>query len=77
MDLGAETHLNPRAWKRRSTTTVTVGEVLIGSAHPIVIQSMTNTDTADVEATANQVEELWAAGSELVRLTVNLSLIHN
>ena len=73
MDLGAETHLNPRAWKRRSTTTVTVGEVLIGSAHPIVIQSMTNTDTADVEATANQVEELWAAGSELVRLTVNTS----
>ena len=73
MDLGAETHLNPRAWKRRSTTTVTVGEVLIGSAHPIVIQSMTNTDTADVEATAKQVEELWAAGSELVRLTVNTS----
>jgi (E)-4-hydroxy-3-methylbut-2-enyl-diphosphate synthase len=50
---------------------VVVGEVPIGSAHPIVIQSMTNTDTADVEATTNQVEELWKAGSELVRITVN------
>lgn len=71
MDLRSETHLNPRVWKRRRTTTVTVGDVPIGSAHPIVIQSMTNTDTSDVEATANQIEELWAAGSELVRITVN------
>src|SRR5690242_21514142 len=38
---------------------------------PIVVQSMTNTDTADIEATARQVEQLWRAGSELVRITVN------
>ena len=58
---------------RRETVTVRVGGVPIGSGHPIVIQSMTNTDTADVEATARQVEELWRAGSELVRVTVNTS----
>jgi len=48
-----------------------VGGVLVGSAHPIVVQSMTNTDTADVAATAAQVRALHAAGSELVRVTVN------
>lgn len=48
-----------------------VGGVPIGSGHPIVVQSMTNTDTADVEATAAQVAELAEAGSELVRVTVN------
>ncbi|HLQ69955.1 MAG TPA: flavodoxin-dependent (E)-4-hydroxy-3-methylbut-2-enyl-diphosphate synthase [Gemmatimonadales bacterium] len=56
---------------RRSTVTVSVGGVLVGSAHPIVVQSMTNTDTADVAATAAQVRALHAAGSELVRVTVN------
>lgn len=50
-----------------------VGEVWVGSAHPIVVQSMTNTDTADVEATVGQVAELAEAGSELVRITVNTS----
>ena len=51
--------------------TVRVGGVPVGSAHPIVVQSMTNTDTADVAATAAQVRALHAAGSELVRVTVN------
>jgi (E)-4-hydroxy-3-methylbut-2-enyl-diphosphate synthase len=57
--------------RRRRTVTVDVGGVLIGAGHPIVVQSMTNTDTADVEATAQQVAALAAAGSELVRVTVN------
>ena len=56
---------------RRSTVTVSVGGVLVGSAHPVVVQSMTNTDTADAAATAAQVRALHAAGSELVRVTVN------
>jgi (E)-4-hydroxy-3-methylbut-2-enyl-diphosphate synthase len=56
---------------RRATVTVDVGGVKVGSAHPIVVQSMTNTDTADVIGTANQVAELARAGSELVRVTVN------
>ena len=51
--------------------TVKVGGVPVGSAHPIVVQSMTNTDTADAAATAAQVRALYAAGSELVRVTVN------
>lgn len=53
--------------------TVRIGLVPIGSDYPIAIQSMTNTDTADVEATFRQVTELHAAGSELVRVTVNTS----
>jgi (E)-4-hydroxy-3-methylbut-2-enyl-diphosphate synthase len=56
---------------RRQTTTVHVGGVPVGSAHPIVVQSMTNTDTADADATALQVAQLAHAGSELVRITVN------
>ena len=48
-----------------------MGSVLIGGGAPIVVQSMTNTDTEDVQATARQVEALAAAGSELVRITVN------
>jgi len=50
---------------------VDVGGVKVGGSHPIVVQSMTNTDTADAEATARQVAALAAAGSELVRVTVN------
>jgi (E)-4-hydroxy-3-methylbut-2-enyl-diphosphate synthase len=53
------------------TRAVRVGDVLIGGGAPIVVQSMTNTDTADVHATARQVEALARAGSELVRITVN------
>src|SRR5262245_17460497 len=56
---------------RRVSTQVNVGGVAIGGGAPIVVQSMTNTDTADVEATARQVDALWRAGSELVRITVN------
>jgi (E)-4-hydroxy-3-methylbut-2-enyl-diphosphate synthase len=51
--------------------TVDVGGVLVGSSHPVVVQSMTNTDTADADATAIQVARLAHAGSELVRVTVN------
>ncbi|HEY7614996.1 MAG TPA: flavodoxin-dependent (E)-4-hydroxy-3-methylbut-2-enyl-diphosphate synthase [Gemmatimonadales bacterium] len=56
---------------RRPTVTVRVGGVPIGSGHPIVVQSMTNTDTADVTGTVRQVAALARAGSELVRVTVN------
>ncbi len=58
---------------RRHTTTVRVGEVAVGSPHPVVVQSMTNTDTADIDGTVRQVAELAEAGSELVRVTVNTS----
>jgi (E)-4-hydroxy-3-methylbut-2-enyl-diphosphate synthase len=57
--------------RRRPTVTVDVGGVPVGSAHPVVVQSMTNTDTADADATAIQVARLAHAGSELVRVTVN------
>jgi len=57
--------------KRHATVGVRVGEVAIGGGAPVVVQSMTNTDTADVKASVQQVAELAAAGSELVRLTVN------
>jgi (E)-4-hydroxy-3-methylbut-2-enyl-diphosphate synthase len=56
---------------RRLSRQVAVGEVLIGGGAPVVVQSMTNTDTADAEATVQQVEALARAGSELVRITVN------
>ena len=60
--------LRPR---RRPTVSVDVGGVLVGSAHPVVVQSMTNTDTADPDGTAIQVARLAHAGSQLVRVTVN------
>jgi (E)-4-hydroxy-3-methylbut-2-enyl-diphosphate synthase len=56
---------------RRRTVTTRVGGVAIGSDHPVVVQSMTNTDTADVPGTVAQVAALAAAGSQLVRVTVN------
>jgi (E)-4-hydroxy-3-methylbut-2-enyl-diphosphate synthase len=56
---------------RRPTVSVDIGGVPVGSAHPIVVQSMTNTDTADADATAIQVARLAHAGSQLVRVTVN------
>ena len=59
---------------RRRTVTVDVGGVPVGSAHPVVVQSMTNTDTADPDGTAIQVARLAHAGSELVRVTVNNDL---
>src|SRR5437667_11009909 len=57
--------------KRRTTIPVNVGGVWVGGNHPIAVQSMTNTDTADVAATVAQAEALALAGSELVRVTVN------
>jgi (E)-4-hydroxy-3-methylbut-2-enyl-diphosphate synthase len=56
---------------RRRTRQVHVGGVAVGGEAPVVVQSMTNTDTADVASTTKQVAELWRAGSELVRVTVN------
>jgi (E)-4-hydroxy-3-methylbut-2-enyl-diphosphate synthase len=57
--------------ERRKSVTVTVGKVRVGSSAPVVVQSMTNTDTADVRSTIQQVAALATAGSELVRVTVN------
>jgi (E)-4-hydroxy-3-methylbut-2-enyl-diphosphate synthase len=57
--------------QRRHTLKVSIGPVAIGGAAPIAVQSMTNTDTADIEATVTQVRQLARAGSELVRVTVN------
>src|SRR5579884_3478128 len=56
---------------RRKTPTVLIGNVRVGGDAPIVVQSMTNTDTADVPGTVKQVAALARAGSELVRVTVN------
>ena len=57
--------------KRRDSIQVMVGDIPVGGGAPIVVQSMTNTDTADIEATIEQVDQLHLAGSELVRITVN------
>ena len=57
--------------QRRNAVGVDVGGVMVGGGAPIVVQSMTNTDTADVEATVRQVAQLWRAGSELVRITID------
>ena len=61
----------PTAIKRRNTKMVRIGDLSIGAGSAILVQSMTNTDTADAEATAAQVRQLALAGSELVRITVN------
>ena len=68
---------------RKITHVVNVGGVKVGGNNPIVVQSMTDTDTSDINKTVNQIEELYNAGSEIVRVTVNnvesakaLSLIH-
>ncbi|MGH7502290.1 MAG: flavodoxin-dependent (E)-4-hydroxy-3-methylbut-2-enyl-diphosphate synthase [Longimicrobiales bacterium] len=61
----------PGMIERRRTVQVRVGQVRVGGGAPIVVQSMTNTDTADAAATADQIEQLAIAGSELVRVTVN------
>ncbi len=58
-------------FERRVSVAVPVGSVIVGGQHPIVIQSMTNTDTADIDATVAQVAALHKAGSELVRITVD------
>ena len=63
--------INSLSANRRSTRQVRVGNIVIGGSAPIVVQSMTNTDTADIDATVKQVAALAQAGSELVRITVN------
>ncbi len=57
--------------QRKETVPVRVGNITVGGGHPVVVQSMTNTDTADAQSTADQVAELFLAGSEVVRITVN------
>jgi (E)-4-hydroxy-3-methylbut-2-enyl-diphosphate synthase len=56
---------------KKPTYQVMVGSVPVGGGSPVVVQSMTNTDTADIEKTTEQVNELWEKGSEIVRVTVN------
>jgi (E)-4-hydroxy-3-methylbut-2-enyl-diphosphate synthase len=56
---------------RRNSVSVTIGKVRVGSDAPVVVQSMTNTDTADIESTVQQIAALARAGSEMVRITVN------
>ncbi|MET0619833.1 MAG: flavodoxin-dependent (E)-4-hydroxy-3-methylbut-2-enyl-diphosphate synthase, partial [Thermoanaerobaculia bacterium] len=58
--------------KRHSTVGVRVGKVTVGGGAPVVVQSMSNTDTVDVKSTATQCIELARAGSEMVRITVNI-----
>ena len=58
-------------YTRKDTVAVSVGDVVIGGGAPVVVQSMTKTDTADAASTAQQVIDLAQAGSELVRVTVN------
>src|SRR5476649_2160285 len=63
--------MSTSAKERHKSIAVNVGGVTVGGGAPVVVQSMTNTDTADVEATARQVADLAHAGSELVRITVD------
>ena len=63
--------MNLNASSRRTSVAVKIGSVTVGGGAPIAVQSMTNTDTADAAGTAKQIQQLAAAGSELVRLTVN------
>ncbi len=77
LDRGAEARLHriesmDMQARLHRTVGVKVGEVRVGGGAPVIVQSMTMTDTADAEATARQVVELWEAGSELVRVTVNV-----
>ncbi|WP_375686007.1 flavodoxin-dependent (E)-4-hydroxy-3-methylbut-2-enyl-diphosphate synthase [Bartonella sp. AP65SXKL] len=65
------TYFLSKPLERRRSVGVVVGDVIIGGQSPIVVQSMTNTDTADVDATVSQVAALWQAGSQLVRITVD------
>ena len=67
--------LSGRAAARRTTRQVRVGHVLIGAGAPVVVQSMTNTDTADDFSTTMQIAQLARAGSELVRITDRKSVV--
>ena len=61
----------PKAFPRKLTVAVPVGNIIVGGGHPVVVQSMTNTDTADIDGTVAQVSALARAGSEIVRITVD------
>jgi (E)-4-hydroxy-3-methylbut-2-enyl-diphosphate synthase len=63
--------LSVSSLRRRKSVVADIGGVKVGGGHPVMVQSMTNTDTADVEGTAQQIAALWRAGSEVVRVTVN------
>lgn len=65
------TYFLSKPLERRRSVGVLVGDVMVGGDNPIVVQSMTNTDTADVDATVAQTAALWQAGSQLVRITVD------
>ncbi|MDR0787293.1 MAG: flavodoxin-dependent (E)-4-hydroxy-3-methylbut-2-enyl-diphosphate synthase [Gemmatimonadota bacterium] len=72
MSISVSSSLSPSPeGRRRSSIAVNVGGVMVGGGHPVAVQSMTNTDTADVEGTIRQAAALWRAGSEIVRVTVN------
>jgi len=64
-------NMNTACAPQRQTSTVNIAGILVGSGHPVVVQSMTNTDTEDIKSTATQIAQLARAGSELVRITVN------
>ena len=64
-------NLNLGDYKRRNSIPVKIGDISIGGSNPIAVQSMTNTDTADVNATYKQIMDLANAGSEIVRVTVD------
>src|ERR1019366_4689453 len=66
-----ERHMSTATQERHKSIAVDVGGVMVGGGAPIVVQSMTNTDSADVEGTSRQVAALARAGSELVRITVD------
>ena len=56
---------------RKNTNLVKVGNINIGGKNPVVVQSMTDTDTSDIDKTVKQIKDLYDAGSEIVRITVN------
>ena len=64
-------NLNLGDYKRRNSVPVKIGDVSVGGSFPIAVQSMTNTDTADIKATSKQIIDLSKAGSEIVRVTVD------
>ena len=64
-------NLNLGDYKRRNSIPVKIGNISIGGSNPIIVQSMTNTDTADLNATCKQIQDLANAGSEIVRVTVD------
>ncbi|MQA90428.1 MAG: flavodoxin-dependent (E)-4-hydroxy-3-methylbut-2-enyl-diphosphate synthase [Gemmatimonas sp.] len=71
LDIVSDSKLSTVPGGRRSSVPVSVSGIVVGGGSPVAVQSMTNTDTADVEGTVQQIAALWRAGSEIVRVTVN------